>query len=193
MNHTSVVWLHVNNYAAVSAWHRLRRVTLTSLQSVLLNCFTAMPSMLYVTFADDILLLNRWLFVQNGATFSYVAMLHCIGRNSHFWAFCNRRKIRYLPKMVWAMVWPHTNTPTTPRSTARVYRHTSMISHQQYLDVSTTLRTGCSLTDSNLIRGRRNCCGARPVGVRTDFQPPHWQSALWPSPRCPRYTIWASS
>ena len=46
-----------------------------------------------------------------------------------------------------------------------------------YLDVSTTLRTGCSLTDSNLIVGRRNCCGARPVVARTDFQSAHWQAA----------------
>ena len=62
-----------------------------------------------------------------------------------------------------------------------------------FMDVSMTLRTGCSLTDSNLILGRRNCCGARPVVARTDFQPPHWQSAHRPSSRCPRYVTWASS
>jgi len=55
------------------------------------------------------------------------------------------------------------------------------------------LRTGCRRIDFSLIRGRWNCCNARPVGARTDFQPPHWRSALRPSPRCPRYAIWASS
>ena len=105
---------------------------------------------------------------------------------------CEEHKQQQL-RWLRAMVWPHTNTPMTPRSTARVHRHMSMISHRQYLDVSTTLRTGCSLTDSNLILGRRNCCGARPVVARTDFQPPHWQSAHRLSPRCPRYVTWASS
>ena len=48
----------------------------------------------------------------------------------------------------------------------------SMISRRHYLDVSMMLRTGCRRIDFNLIRGRWNCCGARPVGARTDFQPP---------------------
>jgi len=48
----------------------------------------------------------------------------------------------------------------------------SIISQRRYLDVSTTLRTGCSRTDSNLMLGRRNCCGARPAGVSTDYQLP---------------------
>ena len=58
----------------------------------------------------------------------------------------------------------------------------SHVDHRHYLDASTALRTGCRRIDSSLIRGRRNCCGARSVGARTDFQPPHWQSALRPSP-----------
>jgi len=48
-----------------------------------------------------------------------------------------------------------------------------------------------SSIDSNSIRGRWNCCGARPVGVRTDFQLPHWQSAQRPFHRCRRCATWA--
>ena len=71
---------------------------------------------------------------------------------------------------------------------------------QPYVAVAILPATGyspdlsrCSLTDSILIRGRQDCCGARPVVARTDFQPPQWQSAHRPSPRCPRYVTWAYS
>jgi len=62
--------------------------------------------------------------------------------------------------------------------------------------VSTTSLIGCGRTDHNLIlliRRRRSSCGTRPVGVSTDFQPLHRQSARRPSPRCPPCATWASS
>ena len=73
-----------------------------------------------------------------------------------------------------ALVESHGLTPhqyaLSPKFTARVHCHMLMIFHRHYLAVSTTLRTGCSRTDSNLMLGRRNCCGARLASIRTDYQ-----------------------
>ena len=110
------------------------------------------------------------------------------------WQQCNIQTAKQMA----ALVESHGLTPHQYADDTQIYG-SCLPSHVD--DLSSTI-SGCvnDVADwmqsnrlQNLIRGRRNCCGARPVGARTDFQPPHWQSALRPSPRCPRYATWASS